>query len=187
MRTHLCLLTLSLTLVGARARAELKLGYVDLQRALQEVGEGREAKARLKAELDKAKAEIQQEERRLTEEKLVLDKQGAMMSDEVRASRMTDWQKRLFDSTQRAQRKQGELGESERAELRKIFDKMDPIVAAISQREGLAMVLEKTDSGLVYALPTLDLTAELVRTYNEKFPTKASAPKSAPVKDAPKK
>jgi outer membrane protein len=168
------------------ARAEIKLGYVDLQRALQDVGEGREARARLKVELERAKSEIETEERKLAEEKSVLDKQAAMMSEEVRTTRLTDWQKRLIQSTQSAQKKQGELGEKERAEMKKIFDKMDPIITAIAQREGLSMVLEKTDSGLVYALPTLDVTAELVRTYNEKYPTKTPV-KAAPQKDAPKK
>ena len=46
-------LAVALLLCSGLARAELKLGYVDLQRALQEVHEGREAKARLKAELDR--------------------------------------------------------------------------------------------------------------------------------------
>jgi outer membrane protein len=170
----------ALLLCGGVARAELKLGYVDLQRALQEVHEGREAKARLKAEFDRTKSELEKEERKLTEELAVLEKQGAMMSEEVRTTRLTDWQKRLLESSQKAQKKQLELGEKERAEMRKIFDKMDPIISAIAQREGLSVVLEKTDSGLVYALPTLDLTSELVRTYNDKFPAKAAPPKDGP-------
>ena len=36
------------------ARADIKLGYVDLQRALQEVGEGRAARDRLKGDMEKA-------------------------------------------------------------------------------------------------------------------------------------
>lgn len=174
-------LVLLSALCAFAARAEVKLGYVDLQRALQEVQEGRDAKARLKAELDKAKSELATEERKLTEERAVLEKQAAMMSEEVRTTRMTDWQKRLLESSQKAQKTQATLAEKERAEMKKIFDKMDPIISAIAQRDGLSVVLEKTDSGLVYALPTLDLTNELVRTYNEKFPLKPVA------KEAPRK
>jgi outer membrane protein len=160
------------------AHADLKLGYVDLQRALQDVAEGREAKGRLKAEADRGKKELEADQKKLTEDKLVLDKQGAMMSDEVRTQKFAEWQRRLVDATQRAERKQNELAEKERQELRKIFDKMDPIIAGIAQRDGLAMVFEKTDSGLVYAPSSMDVTAELVRQYNEKFPlgSKASAP-----------
>ena len=34
-----------------------------------------------------------------------------------------------------------------------IVDKIDQIIATIAEREGLTMVFEKRDSGLVFALP----------------------------------
>ncbi len=186
-----------LSLFATVAHADIKLGYVDLQRALIEVGEGQAAKNKLRGEMDKKKSELDAEQAKLTDDKAVLDKQGAMMSEEVRTQKFTEWQKRLYDVMQKAQKVQVELQEKERTELKKIFEKMDPIIAAIAQREGLTMVFEKTDSGLVYAPPSLDLTNELVRTYNEKYPAKfgsgkptAAAPKDgakpAPPKDAPK-
>ena len=163
------------------ARADLKLGYVDLQRALQEVNEGKDAKARLKADADKVKRELEAEQKKLTDDKLVLDKQGSMMSEEVRTQKFTEWQRRLLEASQRADKSQRELAEKDRVELRKIFDKMDPIIAGIAQRDGLAMVFEKTDSGLVYAPSSMDVTGELVRQYNEKFPAGRKPAAVAPV------
>jgi outer membrane protein len=177
-------LLLILGLAASPARGELKLGYVDLQRALGEVTEGKEAKARLKAELDQARSGLEREQSKLQADKLVLDKQSAMMSEEVRTQRLTDWQRRLVEVSQRAEKQQAELQGKERAELKKIFDKMDPIISGIAQREGLSVVLEKTDSGLLYALPTLDLTAELVKTYNERNPGRARPAPASPRKDA---
>lgn len=171
-------------LTATVAHAELKLGYVDLQRALAEVGEGQAAKSRLKSEIDKRKAEFETEQNKLRDDKAVLDKQGAMMSEEVRNQKFTELQKRLFDLTQKAEKMQAELQEKERTELKKIFEKMDPIIATIAQREGLTMVFEKTDSGLVYAPASLDLTNELVRNYNDKYPVKGGVAK-APAGPAP--
>ena len=179
MRT-LSYVLLALLIPGV-AHADLKLGYVDLQRALQEVSEGRDAKMRLKTELDKSKVEMEADQKKLREDKLVLDKQGSMMSEEVRTQKFTEWQQRLMSASQKAEKKQQELQDRERAEMRKIFDKMDPIIAAIAQRDGLSMVFEKTDSGLVYAPSSMDLTTELVRTYNEKYPVKGLKPLPAPV------
>jgi outer membrane protein len=164
--------------VSTAARADIKLGYVDLQRALQEVGEGRAARDRLKGDMEKRKAELESEQNKLRDDKAVLDKQASMMSEEVRNQKFTELQKRLFDLTQRAEKMQAELAQSEQKELKKIFEKMDPIIASIAQREGLTMVFEKTDSGLVFAPASLDLTNELVRTYNDKFPSKAAANQS---------
>jgi outer membrane protein len=170
--------------------ADVKLGYVDLQRALMEVSEGQQAKARLKAEIDKKKAEFEAEQKKLREDGMVLDRQASAMSEEVRIEKMKQLQGRLMQITDKGQKLQVEFVEKERTELKKIFDRMDPIVADIAKREGLAVVFEKTDSGLIYAMPSMDLTNELVRTYNEKFPVKgvkpatpaAPAPKDAPTK-----
>ena len=191
----LCLLCL---LGSSSAFADLKVGYVDLQRALTEVGEGQQAKSRLKSEIDKKKAEFEGEQKKLREDGMVLDRQASAMSEEVRIEKMKQLQGRLMQISEKGQKLQTEFVEKERTELKKIFDRMDPIVAAIAKREGLAMVFEKTDSGLVFAESNLDLTNELVRTYNEKFPVKggpapkpaAPSPTPAPTpapKDAPTK
>ncbi len=180
-------------LVSAPAFADLKVGYVDLQRALTEVHEGIAAKAKLKAELDKRKTEFEQEQNKLRSDKEVLDKQGPMMSEEVRNQKFAELQKRLFDLTQKAEKLQMEMAQSEQKELKKIFEKMDPIIAGFAQRDGLTMMFEKTDSGLVYAPASLDYTNELVRTYNDKYPKAGGAPAkdkkdgAAPKTEAPKK
>ncbi len=178
-------------LFSSLALADVKLGYVDLQRALTEVLEGKAAKEKLKRELDKRKSELDGEQDKLRADKAVLDKQSAMMAEETRNQKFTELQKRLFELTQKAEKMQGEMAQAEQTELKKIFNKMDPIIARIAEREGLTMVFEKTDSGLVYAPASLDLTNELVRTYNGENPGKgvalkdtkkdaAAAPKDAP-------
>lgn len=168
------------------ALADVKLGYVDLQRALREVGEGQAATTKLKAELDKKKAEFEAEQKRLREDSMVLDRQASAMSEEVRVEKMKALQGRLMAMSEKGQKLQVELVEKERVELKKLFDKMDAIIAAIAQREGLTMVFEKTDSGLLYSPASFDLTNELVRTYNEKYPVKGLKPAAGAPKDAPR-
>jgi outer membrane protein len=178
-------------LLASPALADLKVGYVDLQRALTEVHEGIAAKSKLKGELDKKKAEFEQEQNKLRDDKNVLDKQGPMMSEEVRNQKFAELQKRLFDLTQKAEKLQMEMAQSEQKALKQIFEKMDPIIAGFAQRDGLTMMFEKTDSGLVYAPASLDYTNELVRTYNDKYPKAGGAPAkkdgAAPKTEAPKK
>ena len=185
MRRTVPLLLSLVVAFSATARADLKVGYVDLQRALQEVSEGQQAKARLKAEIDKKKTDFEAEQRKLRDDGMVLDRQASAMSEEVRVQKMKELQARLMQISEKGQKLQLEFVEKERVELKKIFDKMDPIVAGIAKREGLAMVFEKTDSGLVFAEATLDVTNELVRTYNEKYPVKGGAAKPAAPAPAP--
>jgi len=182
------LLTLALALTApAVARAELKLAYVDLQRALLEVNEGKEAKRRLQSVLDAKQKDLDKEQDALRKEKDVLDKQASMMSEETRIQKQTDLQKKLFDLAQRWEKGKTEMATKERTELSAIFQKMDPIIASIATREGITMVFEKSDSGLVFAPPSFDLTNELVRIYNDQnkagaAPKKGDAPAPAAAK-----
>ena len=56
------------------ARADLKMGYVDLQRALGEVEEGRSAKSRLQGLLEVKQKDLDKEQEGLRKEKELLDK-----------------------------------------------------------------------------------------------------------------
>ena len=147
---------------------EFKAAYVDLQRALLEVDEGRSAKAKLQKMLDDKQKELDRQQEALRKEKELLDKQAAAMSEETRLQRQTELQQKLFALAQKWESGQKDMANMERNELQSIFAKMDPIIAEIAQREGITMVFEKTDSGLVYAPSALDLTNELVRIYNSR-------------------
>lgn len=165
------------------ARAEAKFAYVDLQRALTEVNEGREAKKRLQTMLDAKQKDLDHEQESLKKEKDVLDKQAAMMSEETRMQKQTELQKKLMELAQKWEKGKTEMATKERTELQGIFQKMDPIIASIATREGFTMVFEKTDSGLVFAPAALDLTNELVRMYNDQAKAgtlKPGTPKNDP-------
>ena len=84
--TIFSLVAVAMTLSGA-ARAQIKLAYVDLQRALQEVDEGRQAKARLQALLDTNQKDIDKRQEALRKESETLQKQSSAMRVTVRS----DW------------------------------------------------------------------------------------------------
>jgi outer membrane protein len=188
LRTTYAALGLALPLmIASTARAaEIKLGYIDLQRALLEVDEGRAAKARLQSMLEGKQKELDKEQEGLRKEKDQLDKQASTMPEETRVKKMTDLQKKMVEFAQRFEKNKVEMDAKQRTELQSIFTKMDPIIAAIAQREGITMMFEKTDSGLVYAPSSLDFTNDLVRLYNDKNKGKGGAGAAAAPKDAPK-
>lgn len=163
--------------VSAIARAELKIGYVDLQRALLEVEDGRKAKAKLQTILDQQKKTFDREQAGLMKEKEDLDKQISAMSQETRVQRQNDLGKKAFDLTQRWEKEKADVEKKQRDEVQAIFDKMNPIIASIAQREGMTFVFEKTDAGILYAPAYLDITNELVRQYNDQ--KRAKSPPTA--------
>jgi outer membrane protein len=158
----------------SRGIAEVKLGYVDIQRALDELEEGKAAKARLQGLLEAKQKELDKERDALRKEKELLDKQAGVMSEEVRLQRQNELQRKLVELAQKWEKGTAEMTNKEQAELQVIFTKLYPIIELIAQREGLTMVFNKTSS-LVYGHPRFDYTNEMIRLYRERNGGKAGA------------
>jgi outer membrane protein len=176
---------LPLLIAPAIARADTKLAYVDLQRAIQETDEGRAAKDKLQATMLAKQKEIDSEQEALRKEKETLDKQASAMSEDTRAQKQAELQKKLYALAQKFEGQRNELQMQQQKVLAGLFDKMNPIIAQIAQSEGIAMVFDKQGSGLVYAPPAMDITNELVRQFNAKY--HAGATSKAPSKTPKKK
>ncbi len=175
----------ALTLISAAAHAEFKAAYVDIQRAVQEVEEGKVAKARLQSMADAKQKAFEKEQNSIKAELEAYQKQKAMMDDKLAAAKEGELQKKMFEFQQKAEKLRLELADSERKELGTIFPKLEELLGQIAQREGLTMVFDRSSSGLAWAPASLDLTNELIRMYNGKYKPAGGA--AAPKKEEPKK
>jgi len=159
---------------------EFKAAFVDLQRAVTEVDDGKAAKAHLQAMIEKKQKDFDKERTALQAEKAALDKQGPMMKPETLRAKEDALEKKVMDLAKRAEVSRAEVAKEERQALDGIFGRMQALLGEIAQREGLAMVFDRS-SGVAWAQPSLDLTNELIRSYNSRFGGK-SAKKGAPKK-----
>ena len=163
-------------LFAASAFAEVqKFAYVDLQRALNEVEEGAEAKAALKAEFDEKQKYLDQKQTSLKKMKDEIEARGMMMKAEVKQEKLAELQKSLLEVQQTYYTMQQELTQKESAATGKIFQKMGVLLQAMGEEQGFTAILEK--SSVLYAKNHLDLTNELIRKYNQTYPVKKSGKK----------
>ncbi len=146
------------------ARAQQKIGFVDLQRALNEVEEGKAAKAALKREFDQKQKLLDDRKAEFDKARADFEKQSSVMSDEARREKQADLEKKGMELQGLFVQLQKELSEREREATRGIFDKMHAIVRELADQEGFSIVIQA--EALVYAAPSLDITNELVRRYN---------------------
>jgi outer membrane protein len=187
LRSKLSVLAVALSLAvpALASAADFNVAYVDYQRVLLEVEDGKAAKVRLQKWLESRQKEIDSQQEALRKEKEALEKQASGMSEETKIQKATDLQKKIYDLAQRWEKSRAEAAEKERKEMEPIVAKIDEVIGRIAERDNLSMVFEKRDSGLVFARSQYDLTNEVIRSYNS---AKGSKPKDAPVaKDAPKK
>jgi len=162
-------LVLALALAPALARAETKLGTVDLQRALNEVEEGKAAKALLKRDFDEKQKQLDLKKAEFDKLQADLEKQAVVMSDTAKKDRAADLDRRARELQGLFVQLQKDLSERERDATKGIFERMSNIVHEIADAEGFTIVLEK-GAGVIYAPPSLDLTNELIRKYNSRHP-----------------
>ncbi len=188
---RLAVLALALTLAPA-ARAEQKLAYVDFQRAIKEVEEGKAAGAALKRDFEEKQKQLNsksEEVKRLQED---FQKQAALLTPEAKAAKGAEIERKMMETQEFYVKLQQDLSGKEREAMRPLADKMTAIVREIAEADGFTMIFDRDSAGLVYAPSSLDVTNELIRKYNAKYPSggKKDAPAKkadAPKADAPKK
>jgi outer membrane protein len=158
---------------------ELKLGYVDLQRALYETEDGRKAKAQLKKVFEQKQKELDEQQEDFKKSKDDLDKKRSLMAADKVREKETELQAKFEKVQQSYLRHQKDLQEKEGEVTQKIFERMNRIIAKIAQAENFSMILDRQQAGLIFAKPHLDLTNELIRRYNSGEGAEGSSPAPA--------
>ena len=153
---------------------DIKVGYVDMQRALNETDDGRKAKDKLKKEFDQKQKELDEQQNQLKKEIEDLDKKRSLLTPDKIRDKESELRSKLEKVQQTYMRHQKDLSEKEQKETAKIFERMTKIIQEIAAAENFSMIVDK--SALVYAKPHLDLTNELIRRYNKAAGTGATPP-----------
>lgn len=144
------------------------VAYVDVQRCVQEVAEGKAAKARLKAELAERRGELDRSRSQLERMKAEYDRQAPSLPDEAKKQRQAELQKAYAAAQALGARMQEELGAKEQQAMNGISARMLQTIARIAEREHAALVVDK--AALLYAPAAADLTNDLIRGYDAQFP-----------------
>ena len=152
------------------AQEKMKIAYVDLQRALNEVEDGKKAKAKLKGMFSQRQKKLDAEQEGLKNLKESLEKelQSDLLSADKKREKMADYQKRFYELQQLYLTLQKELTENEAKETKKIFARFQEILQGIGLKDGYTMIFEKTESSVLWAPKSLDITDQLIQKYNAK-------------------
>jgi outer membrane protein len=158
-----------IALFSSAVAAEIKIGIVDLQKALNESEAGKQAKKDLE-EIIKAKQKlIDQKGREIEKLKEEIDKQASVLSEKALRQKqdeldrkMRDYKRFVQDAQDEVKRKEAQLTEEILKELRKVIDE-------IGKKENFTLILEKVEGVVLYIDETVDITQKVIETYNKKI------------------
>lgn len=165
MRKRVLVTGLLLQAVTAGA-AEAKIGFVDLQRVLAETEEGKKAKSSLESVFKQKQTEIDKKLTDLKKAQEDFEKQKSMLQPAARDQKARELDVAMRELQMLYLKHQEDLSKREAEAMKEIFKKTEKIIQKIATEAGLSMVLEKTQSSILWAQPSLDITNELVRRYN---------------------
>jgi Skp family chaperone for outer membrane proteins len=138
------------------------LGYVDMHRVLDEVAEGKAARAQLKASLLKKQSALDAGKAQLDQLRKAYDAESNASRRAVIESDIASRKKQLQELLARSK---AELAAEEQRLMPPIVDRVGTIVERVRSAQHLDTVTEEGAGGLWDA----DITAEVIRLYQEKY------------------
>jgi outer membrane protein len=160
----------------AQAAEDMKIGYVDLQRAMSETEDGRKAKASLQKVFDQKQKELNEQQEDLKKEMQDFDKKRSLLTPDKISQKEKELQERAQKLQQTYLRHQQDIQQREQEATGKIVERMNRILNKIASSENFTMIFDRAAGGVVFAKPHLDLTNDLIRRYNAGEGADAKAP-----------
>jgi len=164
------------SLVSGEVKINFKLGYVDIQKALNSCEGGKNSAAELNKELEKAQKKYQAQAEALKMEKETLERQATLLEEEVLQDKMREFRTKLRDWERFRKDTENDIKQRHNEMVDKISKELIEIAEQIGKRDGYTLILER--SLVPYIDEALDITYEVIKRHNEKHSKKqANTPK----------
>ena len=169
MKITLLLLTVacvSAFLVSNVYAAEIKIGYVDVQRVLNKSQAGLEHRRALQARADELKETIQKKQAELKALKESIEKQAVMLSEEAKREKEREYQKELKEFERLVKDSREELKQSEMERTTALLKRIEKVITTLGEKERYTLVLEKSESFILYAPKEVDITDRVIKAFD---------------------
>jgi outer membrane protein len=153
------------TLAGT-ARADLKVGVVDMQRALNECDAGKKARDQVKAKFEKAQDQLKRQREDLDRLREDYDKKAVVLKEEERRNLEKDLENRSLEFKRKYEDFQRDLKRTDSELTAGIVEQLYQDVRDYGQRNNFSLVLEASNGALLYNDKTTDITDEIIRIFN---------------------
>lgn len=162
-------LTVSITILLASLPVwlfgQLKIGYIDSNRIMQEFEEVRDAQAQLEKETRRLQVEYNTYVERLDSLNREFERQRLLLSNEKIREKENEIQT-LYQATQAFQQQkfgpEGELYRYQAQLMAPVLDKVDAAVKKLGAERSFDYIIDAAGGALVYALPAHDLTTDVI-------------------------
>ena len=152
----------------AWAASSVKIGVVDLQKAVSECRAGSNARAILMKRTEELNDELKAKLADLEKEKAAFDKEASRLSEDTRSEKEKHLQKAGRELQNRQREAQEEVKQLEADSLKKVVSQLSDLMSRIGTEGGYTAILDKKN-GVFYSSRDIDLTSLLIKRADAEY------------------
>ena len=170
MKYTLVVISLMLFSTFAAAQDRVKIGFIDVQRAISESQAGKRARDKFQAQVKKAETDLLRGKTELERLKSEFDKKSPLLKDDERRNLEVDLQKRAVNYQRAMGDLQQELRQKEGEMTGDILKDLEKIVTEVGKAEKFTLILER--SQILYSDQAIDITNKVIEVFNSRSKSK---------------
>ena len=160
LKAFIASLFMSVLAFGAfAAESDIKVGFVNGQRVINESPQAAKAKKKLEKEFEKRDQDLQKMAKQVQTVQENLEKNGLTMSESDRRNK----EREFNDNNREFQRRQREFREDlnlrQNEEMAAIYERVNKVIKQVAESEKYDIILQEA----VYVSPRIDLTEKVIK------------------------
>ncbi len=165
MKKLVIISVLAALLVPSVSWAKFKVGYVDMQRVLQESERGKKLLERLQSEKQEKEEDLKLKQQELKQLKDEFDRTKNMLSPQKRAEKETELMRKMQEFQNLVNQYQLELQQKQNEYTQQAVSEIKIIISNYAQKHGYDLILVK--DAVLYMPSAYDITDEIIKEYNK--------------------
>ncbi len=176
-RLSACWFALAIALASGPSLAQSRIGFVSLDRILQNASSAQRAQKKIEAEFSKRDQELGKLADQLKKMQENIDKNSVTMSESERGRREREFNDANRDFQRRQREFREDLQQRRNEELSSIIAKANEVIRKLAESEKLDVVFQQDQ--VVWASPRIDITDKVVKALDGAEKSAGAADKAA--------
>lgn len=162
-----CLLTAAFVL-PAVAMAEIKIGVVDMEAAVNNTKAGKRAQAELKRKFEKYENDLKSMQAEIQKLQKEMENSAMLLKPEAKLSKQREFERMVRQFQEKQRDASQDMNEAQRESFKPILQKMRGIITGIGKKGGYSLITETR--AVLYAPDSADITKQVIAAYDKLNP-----------------
>lgn len=161
------ILMLVLGLFSFSAFAEIKIGFVDVRRAVESTKAGQKVKKDLEEDFKKREAALNKKAQDIEKKREEFETKRLVWSDDKQKEKQEELQRLMMTFNEEAEKNNLELRRQEQSMMEPIFKKMQEVINDIAEKDKYTLIMQNREN-ILWAKEEINLTDRVVKEFEKK-------------------